>query len=142
MQEAVLTRRQVTRISQAPPNIHQQPLLSASSSPAVQQQRRVGSRSHLRSSLIHLGKHTKHHHKIDLTIVAGLERPARHTTDNFASPASPATTPIVVCNLLSNKSSARPPTEEAFASRVSQSARPHGKDVQAMALILVFLALD
>ena len=112
--------------------------------PHLQQQRRVGSRCakvrcHLRSSpllQLHSGNTQNTPHKTASTIVASLERPARHTTDTLATPA---TTSIFACNLLrlinrpqDRKAAQGNPRKRRSSRGVSQSARPHGKDVQAM----------
>lgn len=121
-----------------PPLNH--PLLSASSSSSAPKTC-VGSRCGAISasrSLLHVHSRNTHktHHKVNSTIVASLERPARHTTDTLATPA---TTSMFACNLLGlinrpqdRKAAQGNPRKRRSPRGVSQSARPHGKDVQAM----------
>ena len=84
-------------------------------------------------------------HKTPQNRLNSSPRPRAPSTSYHRLPRDPGDKLQVACNLLFliNRPQGRPKaTEEAFASRVSQSARPHGKDVHAMgggngALILV-----
>lgn len=120
------------------------PLLSASSSSSAPKTcvgSRCGAISASRSLLhVHSRNTRKTHHKINSTIVASLERPARHTTDTLATPA---TTSMFACNLLvlinrpqDRKAAQGNPRKRRSPRGVSQSARPHGKDVQAMGWVV------
>jgi hypothetical protein len=114
-------------------------LLSASSSSSAAKTCGVEVRCHLRSLLqCPFWEHTQNTpHKITSTIVASLERLStsyhrhpRDPGDNFHVRLQ-----FTVFNQSSVKAAQGNPRKRRSPRGVSQSARPHGKDVQAMGVV-------